>query len=403
MGTTVNTDIKIYSDQVHGGMFERLQSNLNAFNAASGGCIQLSNSRIRGHYGYDSFFKNMGSTTVARRDTTDVTTNVTATALTGDELISVKLNRGFQIEATLDAMKKRAPDADGQQLLSYIAGEQVAEFITLDYLNSGLRACNASLAAQSALCVAADAATASARLTHDVLAQGLATNGDQAGALGLIVCHSAPYFGLVRQTIADKLLEATAYTITTGTPQTLNRRVLVTDSTALVHQAAVAAVGTLTFASGNKIQGTGVGTGAKVGGYCLVAGATTAANNGTKRIVTVTSANEIIVAETIAAEAGGSSTCALQATYNTLVLKPGAIGVAESEVPSVVAQLITGKPNLIWRMQGEHAFNVGVLGCQWDVGNGGLNPTDAAIATGSNWDKVYTDVKQLAGARLVTC
>ena len=36
-------------------------------------------------------------------------------------------------------------------------------------------------------------------------------------------------------------------------------------------------------------------------------------------------------------------------------------------------------------------------GFAWDTANGGKSPTDAEIATGSNWDKVATSWKHTAG------
>jgi len=31
---------------------------------------------------------------------------------------------------------------------------------------------------------------------------------------------------------------------------------------------------------------------------------------------------------------------------------------------------------------------MGILGYAWDISNGGRSPSDAAVATGTNWDKV---------------
>jgi hypothetical protein len=49
------------------------------------------------------------------------------------------------------------------------------------------------------------------------------------------------------------------------------------------------------------------------------------------------------------------------------------------------------------RLQGEFAFNVGLKGFQWDVTNGGANPTDSALGTGSNWDLIAADIKDTSG------
>jgi hypothetical protein len=90
------------------------------------------------------------------------------------------------------------------------------------------------------------------------------------------------------------------------------------------------------------------------------------------------------------------------ATYNILGLTDGAIEVAESEERNIVSQLITGLENLVMRIQGEYAFNVRVKGFTWDVTNGGANPNQAALATATNWDRVATSTKNIAGVRMVT-
>ena len=54
------------------------------------------------------------------------------------------------------------------------------------------------------------------------------------------------------------------------------------------------------------------------------------------------------------------------------------------------------------RLQGEYAYNVGVKGTAWDVANGGVNPDDATLGTGTNWDSVMDDVKDLAGVHIET-
>jgi hypothetical protein len=92
----------------------------------------------------------------------------------------------------------------------------------------------------------------------------------------------------------------------------------------------------------------------------------------------------------------------LPPTYNILGLVDGAIEVAESEERDIVSQLITGLQNLVMRIQGEYAFNLRVKGFTWDVTNGGANPNQASLAGATNWDRVATSTKNLAGIRILT-
>lgn len=84
--------------------------------------------------------------------------------------------------------------------------------------------------------------------------------------------------------------------------------------------------------------------------------------------------------------------------YKTLGLVAGAATLIESETETMVSEIVTGLANLVGRTQGEYAVNLGLKGLAWNTGDGGgVNPTDAAIATGSNWEQKVADIKDLPG------
>lgn len=56
-----------------------------------------------------------------------------------------------------------------------------------------------------------------------------------------------------------------------------------------------------------------------------------------------------------------------------------------------------GKERIETTMQVDYTFGLSLKGYSWDEANGGKSPSDAAIATGSNWDKVATSFKHTAG------
>ena len=88
-------------------------------------------------------------------------------------------------------------------------------------------------------------------------------------------------------------------------------------------------------------------------------------------------------------------------TYNVLSLVEGAVEIAESESGDRVEfDKVLGKENLTDMFQAEYAYNIKQKGYAWDVTNGGINPTDAALTTGSNWDKVAASNKHTAGVLL---
>lgn len=56
-----------------------------------------------------------------------------------------------------------------------------------------------------------------------------------------------------------------------------------------------------------------------------------------------------------------------------------------------------GQTRIETTMQVDYTFGLALKGYSWDVANGGKSPSDAALATGTNWDKVATDWKHTAG------
>ena len=88
--------------------------------------------------------------------------------------------------------------------------------------------------------------------------------------------------------------------------------------------------------------------------------------------------------------------------YYTLGLTADALVVENSEEEMMEAQIVTGLENLVVRLQGEYAYNLGVKGFKWDTANGGANPADATVGTGSNWDTAFTSLKDWAGVAIVT-
>lgn len=89
-------------------------------------------------------------------------------------------------------------------------------------------------------------------------------------------------------------------------------------------------------------------------------------------------------------------------TYITLGLVADAGIVNESEERDIVSDVITGKENILMRLQGEYAYNLRVKGFAWNTVAGGVNPTDNAVATQSNWVNKMTDVKALPGVYIIS-
>lgn len=142
--------------------------------------------------------------------------------------------------------------------------------------------------------------------------------------------HSKVYFNLVKEQITQKIDGVANFNVQTGTPVTLNRPVIVTDSDSLK----------------------------------------------------VTSGSPAVT------------------DYYTLGLTSNGALCEVTETSDIVIDDVTGNEVLITRLQGEFAYNLGVKGFKYDVSSGGANPNASAVGTGTNWDQVVSDNKQLAGVVL---
>jgi len=307
---------KIYDEQYYGGMFEAVYQNINAFNAASAGSIVLTARDILGEFAKESFIKDLDM--VSWRDPS-VVTAIPDTPMVQDEFVTVKLNRRLgPIAQTLDSWKKINQDP---LVMSYILGQMAGDRKTKDYLNTALLGVSTALSSVAALKPAVTGV-----LTHTNLVTLMSALGDQSASIVAFVTHSKPYFDLLKDAIAEKVVEVAGTVIYTGNVATFNRPTIVTDSPAL-------------------IDSTG----------------------GTPK-------------------------------YKVLGLVSRAVTVEDnSDAETVAFEMVTGLENLVYRYQGEYAFNLGVRGFAWDT-TAGPNPVDSAIAMGANWRQAATDIKALAGA-----
>ncbi|MDH3579970.1 MAG: major capsid protein [Hyphomicrobiales bacterium] len=314
------SDFKVYQEYLKTRATETLVQQADVFNAASNNSIILTTAEKPGDYEYESFFKNVTSL-VTRRDTTSGAA-ATILPMTQDEFVRVKLNRKIgPVDQTRDAFRKifaRYSEIE----FSGILGQQIAVAQQLDMVNAGLLSARAALVNVSSGALQYTVPS-SGTLTTNGLINGLALFGDRADRVVAWVMHSKQYYDLVLDQVAANVDGVSNFNIRTGTPVTLNRPVIVTDSASL--------------------------------------------------------------------------TTISPTQYHCLGLVNNSVLCEVSETNDIVLDEVTGLDNLQVRLQGEFAYNNGLKGFQWDVTNGGVNPDDTALGTGTNWDSVMDDDKDLAG------
>lgn len=74
-------------------------------------------------------------------------------------------------------------------------------------------------------------------------------------------------------------------------------------------------------------------------------------------------------------------------------------GIVISNGSDIITNAVTtnGKERIETTFQADYSFGIGLKGFTWDEANGGKSPTDAELATGTNWDKTATSIKDTAG------
>lgn len=108
------------------------------------------------------------------------------------------------------------------------------------------------------------------------------------------------------------------------------------------------------------------------------------------KAVIVTDAPALSVAAVVVSPTAPAKSRVLGLVANAATVYDGSDLITNTEV-SNGAQRITAT------FQADYTFGLAIKGYTWDTTYGGKSPSDAAIATGSNWDKVATSNKHTAG------
>lgn len=231
MATGTNADFKLYHEEFFGGFTEVVQQNSNVFNMASSNAIRLVPRMLKGEYDKESFFKAM-ETLVSRRDPTS-TSDADVQKLEQGELLGVKLNRKIgPAQQTMDAFKKIQVDP---REFSFILGQQAGEEALRDYVDTGALAVSTAIQSMSPTMIVDKSGESDPNLSAQYLINAMAKMGDRAQRIRAWVMHSKPWFDLMEGQVSDKVTNISDVVIYGGSPGTLGRPVIVTDSPYLVN------------------------------------------------------------------------------------------------------------------------------------------------------------------------
>lgn len=227
MGATFSSDLVLDNELIRMGIVEILEQNVEGFNASSNGTITLGSQALENEFADESFIKALtGAQLVQHRDYTGTGT-VTPEKLAEDVVNSVKLSRRYgPFATTYDAWNRSNRSVE---TFSLAIGRQLGIAIGVNMLNSVLSAgIGAIQATQSAI------GDGTAVFDYKNIVDGLASMGDKAGRIEMLVMHSNTYFSTVDKGLSMNALENVGgMTIREGGAYSLGLPVLVTDSPAL--------------------------------------------------------------------------------------------------------------------------------------------------------------------------
>ena len=182
------SDMKVFNDFMYTTVTETLDQQIDLFNAASNGAIVLRSARNVGDYMDEAFYKAF-STQARRRDAYG-SGAVAAQDLSQEAHTSVKIagaNGPFAFNPSQFTWIQRNPEEAAVAI-----GEQVAQAILQDYLNTGIGAARAAIV-NNGLAYDGTAGT----LTLNSLNKGAALFGDKSGDIQVWVAHSKAYHDLI--------------------------------------------------------------------------------------------------------------------------------------------------------------------------------------------------------------
>ncbi|MBK9073313.1 MAG: hypothetical protein IPL79_20285 [Myxococcales bacterium] len=121
---------------------------------------------------------------------------------------------------------------------------------------------------------------------------------------------------------------------------------------------------------------------------------------GTVRIVDIMG-NVTIITDAPALYTAAVVSPAVAAKRRVLSLVAGAATVSDGGDVVSNIQTTNGNLRIETTLQIDYTFGLGLKGYTWDETYGGKSPTDAEIGTGTNWDKIASDIKHTAGTLAV--
>lgn len=191
------TNMKVYEEEIHGRTIELLGQQIDKFNAASGGAIQLNSSAWRGNYTKESFYSSLAA---AQRRVDRYATNNTqaATALAQGEIVGVKVGGGFGPILFEPSQLSWMNQNPGEAIMDISEG--FANALLADQLNTAIGCAAAAIANQSS---ATNDVSSTGAITYAALNGAHAKFGDSSSTIVANVMTGSVFHRLIGQNLAN--------------------------------------------------------------------------------------------------------------------------------------------------------------------------------------------------------
>lgn len=220
MGTTVNSDTKIYDTIAQTAYLERMQDVLDVFNAKSGGAIILRSEALEGDFAKSAIYKIGGS--IEHRDVNS-TSSVEGKKIGTDESVAVKVPWKYgPYLTTEESFKRRARTLDE---FYQIVGQDAADATMSGFIEHAFTSLSAAIGANTDMV----ASGSFAKDHKKVLTKGMRKLGDRRNNIVVFAMDSSTYADLVDDAIDEKIFEETGVVVYGGLPGTMGKPVLVSD------------------------------------------------------------------------------------------------------------------------------------------------------------------------------
>jgi len=220
------TDFVIYDEQFNSKLYERLNINIDLWNAKTNGGLLLTTKDMMGHFSKVTMYKKLASAVVTEYDPRTKGTT-TWSNLETFENASVKVWRDMAIEGTLDEFKVMLNEPNAT--FSELVGALTAQLITEDAIETLVGALAGAIENDTTHIVG----DYTAAMTFKDINKARFIYGDQFSKVKCILVHSDTAQAIADLNIDEKLDVIAGYSIQTGSWSNLGIPMIISDINSL--------------------------------------------------------------------------------------------------------------------------------------------------------------------------